>query len=398
GTGLTGFFFREARYLSRLTLTIGGRAAFPCSAAQVGPNVLEFTAIHPEVEKGGGGGSGSGGTPAPDGLLYRGVDVRTRYTVTPAGTDAAIVICNRWNVSARLPLAIGLAADYTDLLDAQNGSRERQARAHTELLDSGIRFRNACESLPYGTEATITGMGTWRWQDDALRCDLVLSRGEEAEIRLRIRAIDFRDHIDDGAAHEREALLREWHDRLTRVATPGDPWPVSLTRRSSHEVGSFALLEGTREQWLAPGAGYPVYPALFGRDALTAAWQLAMLDGGALLGASLSRLAALQGERLDDARDEQPGRIVQQARHGPLARLGANPFARYYGDYASPFVFLIGVGQHFLWTGDRDAARRNWDHARRVLDWAHEYADADGDGYLEYLTRVVDGPKHQGWK
>jgi glycogen debranching enzyme len=398
GTGLTGFFFREARYLSRLTLTIDGRTAFPCSAAQVGPNVLEFTAIHPEVEKGGGGGSGSGGGPAPGGLLYRGVDVRARYTVRPNGVDVSIVIRNRWNDSAQLALAIGLAADYTDLLEAQSGARERQVHTQTESLEGGIRFYNACESLPYATEATVCGTGTWRWREDALRSDLELERGQEADIRLRIRVIDFRDGIDDHQAEERDALLRDWQDRLTRVVAPGDPWPVSLTRRSSAEVGSFALLEGSREQWLTPGAGYPLYPALFGRDALTAAWQLAMLDRGALLDATLSRLSALQGERTDPQRDEQPGRIVQQARHGPLARLGANPFARYYGDYASPFVFLIGTGQHYLWTGDRETARKNWDHARRVLDWAREHADADGDGYLEYLTLSAAGPKHQGWK
>lgn len=398
GTGLTGFFFREARYLSRLTLSVDGQPAFPCSAAQVAPNVLEFTAIHPEVEKGGGGGSGSGGMPAPGGLLYRGIDLRLRCTVGPNGAEIAMVISNRWNDSAQLSLAIGLAADYADLLQAQSGAGDRQGHTAAESVAGGVRFRSTCESLPYATQVTVAGTATCRWEEGALRRDVVLSRGEEAQIHLRIRAIDFRDDIDDDAADAREAQLCDWHDRLTRIAAPGDPWPVSLTRRSSHEVGSFALLEGTPEQWLAPGAGYPVYPALFGRDALTASWQLAMLDRGALLGATLSRLAALQGARTDDFRDEQPGRVVQQARHGPLARLGSNPFARYYGDYASPFVFLIGTGQHYLWTGDRDAARRDWDHARRILDWAHEYGDADGDGYLEYLTRSADGPKHQGWK
>jgi glycogen debranching enzyme len=40
----------------------------------------------------------------------------------------------------------------------------------------------------------------------------------------------------------------------------------------------------------------------------------------------------------------------------------------------------------------------NWDAARRILDWARELGDADGDGYLEYRTRSPQGPKHQGWK
>jgi glycogen debranching enzyme len=41
---------------------------------------------------------------------------------------------------------------------------------------------------------------------------------------------------------------------------------------------------------------------------------------------------------------------------------------------------------------------RHWDAARRIVDWARDRGDRDGDGYLEYLTRSPMGPKHQGWK
>lgn len=42
--------------------------------------------------------------------------------------------------------------------------------------------------------------------------------------------------------------------------------------------------------------------------------------------------------------------------------------------------------------------RKHWDNARRISDWAREYADLDGDGYLEYKTRSEAGPTHQGWR
>jgi glycogen debranching enzyme len=398
GDGLTGLFFREARYLSSLQFHLNGSTPFPCSVAQVAPDVLELTAIYPEVEKGGGGGSGSGGTPGPGGLLHRGIDVRTRMHVRPHGADVVITLCNRWNDHAALPVSVRLAADYADLLEAQTGSAQREVEVEARECESGVCFRSACERLPYETHVTATGGGDWRWERDALHNMLSLDQGRSVSVTVRIRAVDFRDRLDDGSAEVRDAHIDAWNASLARVHSPADPWPASLTRRASHEVGSFALLEGSRDEWLAPGAGYPVYPALFGRDALTATWQLAMLDRGALLGATLNRLAALQGQQVEAWRDEEPGRIVQQARHGPLARLGVNPFERYYGDYASPFVFLIGLGQHYLWTGDREAASRHWDAARRILDWAREYGDRDEDGYLEYLTHSEQGPRHQGWK
>jgi glycogen debranching enzyme len=164
------------------------------------------------------------------------------------------------------------------------------------------------------------------------------------------------------------------------------------------DLGSFALLEGEPDEWLAPAAGVPLYPALFGRDSLTSTWQATVLDRGELLAATLVRLERLQGTAVVPERDEEPGRIIHSLRRGPLARLGLNSFARYYADFASPFMFVISLGQLYAWTGDQRLIRRHWDAARRILDWARDYGDRDGDGYLEYVTHARDGPKNQGWK
>ncbi|HEU5162239.1 MAG TPA: amylo-alpha-1,6-glucosidase, partial [Thermoanaerobaculia bacterium] len=74
------------------------------------------------------------------------------------------------------------------------------------------------------------------------------------------------------------------------------------------------------------------------------------------------------------------------------------PFRLFYGDYASPFMFIIGLGQFFAWTGDRETLRAHWETALRVLDWARRDGDIDQDGYLEYEKRSTQGPRHQGWK
>ena len=48
--------------------------------------------------------------------------------------------------------------------------------------------------------------------------------------------------------------------------------------------------------------------------------------------------------------------------------------------------------------GGQAIARTALDTARRILDWARDYGDLDGDGYLEYHTRSTVGTKNQGWK
>jgi len=65
---------------------------------------------------------------------------------------------------------------------------------------------------------------------------------------------------------------------------------------------------------------------------------------------------------------------------------------------ASALMYVIALANLFAWSGDRHQLDRHWDAARRILDWAREYGDLDGDGYLEYLTRSPHGPKNQGWK
>jgi glycogen debranching enzyme len=171
-----------------------------------------------------------------------------------------------------------------------------------------------------------------------------------------------------------------------------------IIRRNVRDIASFPLLEGERDEWLTLQAGMPGYPALFGRDTLTAGWQAAFLDRGASLEASLTRLGRMQSDRVLDWRDEEPGRIPFQVRRGPLARMDINPFAAYFADFASPLMYVASLAHLYSWTGERGCLERHWDTARRILDWAREYGDRDGDGYLEYLTRSPDGPKNQGWK
>jgi glycogen debranching enzyme len=90
--------------------------------------------------------------------------------------------------------------------------------------------------------------------------------------------------------------------------------------------------------------------------------------------------------------------IVQQARSGPLDRLGKTPFAQYYADYASPFDFIFALAHAYACQGEIALVRRHWDLVRRILDWVRDFSDIDGDGFLEYRTRSGQGPKHQGWE
>ena len=396
---LTGFFFRETRYLHNLKLTLNGEAPFLCSVAEASPNELEFSYIYPPVEGAGGGGSGSGGSGRLGGILFRGLDLSLLYRVRPASVEATLEITSRWDEGVEFELGWELGADYAALSEAHFGERQQEAPVEAASAHKGVRFRYQHPELPLETYVTIEGDGRWEFRDGRLTARITLGRQQTRRFCLRIRAVDSADPIDANAEERREERLQQWYaDGSARLEAPGEVALVEITNRALNDLGSLALLEGETDEWLTPAAGMPLYPALFGRDALTVGWQAAALDGGQLIRDTLNRLVRLQGTRIDPERDEEPGRIIQQARRDPLSRLGRTPFDRYYGDVASPFMFPISLAQYFAWTGDRALLDRLWEPACEVLEWARVHGDRDGDGYIEYLTRSPQGPKHQGWK
>src|SRR5204863_175354 len=90
-------------------------------------------------------------------------------------------------------------------------------------------------------------------------------------------------------------------------------------------------------------AGIPWFATVFGRDALITARQLLAFAPGIARGV-LRVLAALQGTTEDPARDEQPGWIIHEARHGEMAATGEVPFRCYYGSIAATPLFCMLLG------------------------------------------------------
>jgi glycogen debranching enzyme len=397
---LSGFYFRETRYLSRLRLEVNGEAPWLCAEGGGKQDELVFTYAHPELAGGTAGGSGVAGEEIPRdayGLPRRGLDFLARYRVGFHFLEVVVSLTNRWAEGAVLQLAWCLDADYADLLEADAGTRRQEAAVERLAEPGRLRFLYRKPDLPLETIAEAEG-ADWRAEGDRLATPLILRRGESRALRLRVTALDDQDLPDQTGLAARDEAAANWRARVARVRTHGVLPFGHMVDQAMDDLGSLALLEGEPDGWLAPAAGAPLYPALFGRDSLTSTWQAAVLDQGDMLESTLARLASLQGTAVVPERDEEPGRIVHSVRRGPLARLGLNSFARYYADFASPFMFVVSLAQLYAWTGDERLVRRHWDAARRVLDWAREYGDRDDDGYLEYQTQAKDGPKNQGWK
>ena len=173
---------------------------------------------------------------------------------------------------------------------------------------------------------------------------------------------------------------------------------VNALEQAKHDLASLRLhdLDGGERAWVM-AAGIPIFVALFGRDTLTASCQAGMVSSEMIQGI-LPVLARLQGTKVDDWRDEQPGRMLHEAHTGPLARLGFNPRARYYGAATTSGFYPFALTELWHWTGDKDLVRPFVEPALRALKWKDSWADLNGDGFTEYLTHSEQGTKNQGWK
>jgi glycogen debranching enzyme len=175
------------------------------------------------------------------------------------------------------------------------------------------------------------------------------------------------------------------------------PVVIRALKQARGDMASLRMYDLDCDQGWVPGAGVPVYVALFGRDSLAASWE-SSLTGSEMMRGALSALPKWQGDRFDNWLDEQPGKIPHEAHTGPLSVLKYGPHGLYYGGVTGSIYYPTVVSALWHWTGEKDAVRPFVEPALRGLRWADSYGDINGDGFYEYETRSSQGEKNQGWK
>lgn len=191
---------------------------------------------------------------------------------------------------------------------------------------------------------------------------------------------------------------------VTELSSPGSPtFPalvLSTLERSKRDLAALRLFDldshddggGT---WI-PAAGLPTYVGLFGRDCLASTWQASLLSTAMMRG-SLLQLPKTQGRKIDDWRDEQPGRFVHELHTDPRSVLNFTPHGRYYGGVTGSIYYPVVVSAVWHWTGNKDLVRKYIKPALAGLAWADKYL-LDETGFYRYRTRSSQGEKNQGWK
>ncbi|HEU5423020.1 MAG TPA: glycogen debranching N-terminal domain-containing protein, partial [Nitrolancea sp.] len=384
-----GFYFENTRLLCRDRLLADVQPLFPFVASPVdGSAFLAYAEV-----------------PESDSIPPRSILLTLRRFVEDGLREELIIESFHRSAPLRFELALELAADFADLAEAMSGKREQTAPVETTWDASQrelcFRYRHPRLDRAVAVRVVAAPAGfAWDEARGAFAAALELEHRRPVTITLSVEPVfDGRRRVPPArrfgeVVSPLDRLRRELSENIPRL-TSSNASVVRTWETATADLAASPL--GVASGPAAASAGLPMYQQLFGRDSLTIGWQAALALPLLLRGA-LRMNAAWQGTVIDDWRDEEPGKLLHQARNGPLSALGDNPFSAYYGDYATPPDFIAMLGQYFLWTNELAEVRALLPAARATLQWLDRYGDRDGDGFLEYVTRSPDGLANQGWK
>jgi glycogen debranching enzyme len=168
----------------------------------------------------------------------------------------------------------------------------------------------------------------------------------------------------------------------------------SIMVRSLADLNMMRMsLKGDMFHW----AGVPWYDTLFGRDSIISALQLLPFEAK-LAKSTLLVNAKFQSNKLDDWRDQEPGKMLHELRQGELANLNLIPHTPYYGTVDATPLYLILLAEYVNWTGDIQLVKKLEDNVDQALKWIDVYANMEGDGFAYYAVKSPLGIYNQGWK
>ncbi len=371
-----GFFHRDTRYLSRFELRIHESTPYFLNSYLSDDNAqLRVNLTNPDLSANGRAIN------LPRDLIQ----MERSWVLADATLVHRLRVRNYAGIRLEIPLEFFLGADFADIFEVRGIERKRRGKMlPPELGKDSVRF--SYEGLDGVRRFTEVAFDT---TPHALRGDRAafvvnVDRDQTADLEMRIAG-----GSEPEVGRGRSMPLAEF-DSLSS----GNDLFDSLLTRSQADLTS--LISHTADVTFMM-AGIPWFATLFGRDSIITTLSVLPFNP-AVVEQTLRALSRMQGSRIDETREEQPGKIVHEIRAGEMAATGEVPFGRYYGSIDSTPLFLWLLGRCVATTGNLAFAEELWPNAERALEWIERWGDRDGDGYVEYINKTPRGLANQGWK
>jgi len=385
-TDPTGLFSFDTRFLSTWVLTVNGQRLNALSVDDLQYFEARFFLVP--------------GT----GTVY--VDAKLsviRQRAVGDGFHEELTILNHAAEPIELTVRVDADSDFADLFEVKDALKKKgtySTRIDKDGLhlvyerETFVRMTNIAASAPAAIDekgltfvVTLEPHGSWTTD-----LDVVTAAGSGGRfVRPKYRRGERRALPNMGRS------LESWLEEAPRLECDDDRLRATY-RRSLVDLAALRfspLIAGGRS---LPAAGLPWFMTMFGRDSILTSLQ-ALPFTPELAATTLQALGDWQGSRIDDFRDEDPGRILHEMRYGEMTAFEERPHSPYYGCADATPLYVVLLDEYERWTGDRALVRRREHEARAALAWIDDYADLLGNGYIWYQRRNEQtGLENQCWK
>jgi glycogen debranching enzyme len=383
-TDPTGLFSFDTRFLSRWVLTIDGERLNALSVDDLQYYETRFFLVP------------GTGTVYIDSKLSV---IRQRYVAN--GFREEITILNHSDKTADLVVRLDAGSDFADLFEVKDALKKK-GRYSTRT--SGGKLVLGYDRGPFSRATEITATARPRVEADGLTFRVRIPAHGEWTTRIDVVTARLgggqapKEGLDPARERRRmERNLDKWLGQAPRLECDSDELKATY-RRSLVDLAALRFSPPIAGGRALPAAGLPWFMTMFGRDSIFTSLQ-ALPFTPELAATTLRALGDWQGVRLDDFRDEDPGRILHEMRYGEMTAFEERPHSPYYGAVDATPLYVVLLDEYERWTGDRGLVRELEVEARAALNWIDEYADLQGTGYIWYQRRNEEsGLENQCWK
>jgi len=384
-TSPTGMFAFDTRYLSTWVLTINGQRLQPLSIDDLQYFEARFFLVP------------GGATQYVDSKLSV-----IRQRSISGSFDEQVTILNHGEEPIDVRVRIEASSDFADIFEIKD-VLQKKGSYYSNVEDGQLRL--GYERGTFRRETVISAEEPHEVDEHGLGFTVRIDPLGEWTAHLHVETLALSPTADglrrtlqhpERTKRRMSEDLEEWLRGMPRLYTDNDVL-TGTYRRSLVDLASLQYTPLTAEGATVPSAGLPWFMTLFGRDSIFTSLQ-ALPFAPQFAAATLKVLGLLQGTRLDDFRDEDPGRILHELRYGETSAFEEQPHSPYYGSADATQLWLILLDEYERWTGDADLVRELEPQARAALNWIDEYADLVGNGYVWYQPRRETGLENQCWK
>jgi glycogen debranching enzyme len=324
---------------------------------------------------------------------------RTRYVGNGMRED--VVLRNFGRDPVTCEISFELDADFAHLFEVKESRVKPHGERVVDVKSRVMRFSYTNGDVSRGLAVEFPPHA--KVSRRTATVEVALAAGGEwhacLEFRLTVNGEPIELRFSGGGPIEHSAPVarqRAWEEQTPTVTTGHDGFNATFLQ-SQRDLGALRIFDSEHPERAVIAAGAPWYMTLFGRDSLITSMMCLEIDPS-LASSTLLTLARMQGQRVDAASEEQPGKILHEVRRGLTTAGDTRDGSVYYGSIDATPLFVVVLGELYRWGADSDVIAQLLPHADRALAWIEQFGDRDGDGFVEYQRATDGGLANQGWK